>query len=261
MDASRTVAPGDVITYTNGGDVPVTHRVLEVRDGSYVTKGDANEDADAGVVAPGAVLGRVVFVIPFIGHVILWANTPVGYVALVVTPFVLLAISELHAWARRPDDQPRDAESDLNERAETHGQVESVDAPGRVAMDGKRADVAPIPAVRQLDAATGEPAAVADPRDESRAGQAVAIAVVDLKLTLLAMGSLLAYAGWNVFGEIATGAPSPVSVGVLTGAFLGLLFTGWVTVDAWRAARGAPTPAVAGTAQTDGGATVEDDHE
>ena len=56
----------------------------------FVTKGDANENRDARPVAPETVLGKVVLTIPLIGHVVLWANTPVGYISLVLVPLVLL---------------------------------------------------------------------------------------------------------------------------------------------------------------------------
>jgi signal peptidase len=54
------------------------------------------------------------------------------------------------------------------------------------------------------------------------------------------MGTLLAYAGWNVYREFSlTAAPTPISVGAFTAGLLGLLFAGWVTLAAWRAARAA----------------------
>jgi hypothetical protein len=59
------------------------------------------------------------------------------------------------------------------------------------------------------------------------------------------MGALLAYAGWNIHREFSlTAAPTPISVGAFTAGLLGLLFAGWVTLAAWRAARTArPEPA------------------
>jgi signal peptidase len=238
VDASAPVRVGDVITYAAGAGAPTTHRVVGTVDGGYETKGDANENVDAGVVAPDATLGRVVLVIPLIGHVILWANTPAGYVALIVIPLGLLAVNELVAWARRSGDRGADV-----------GETD-----------------APIPAIRRIDdgqaAASGPAAGATEPTAttaSSDAGSAVAVAVVDLKLTLLAMGGLFAYAGWNVYREYAAvAAPNPVSVGALTAGLLGLLFAGWVTVAARRSRRnvGVEPPAASGV-RADGGADVE----
>ncbi len=93
---------GDVITFQprTGGDVPVTHRVAEVlvlSDGSraFVTKGDANEDADAGAVTPDQVVGKVVLTLPYLGHVVAFVNSPVGFGVLVVLPIGLLILTEV----------------------------------------------------------------------------------------------------------------------------------------------------------------------
>jgi signal peptidase len=104
VDASAPIRAGDVITYTTGAaGVPTTHRVLSVQAAGYETKGDANENPDAGLVPPAAVIGRVLFVVPLVGHVLLWTNTGIGYVALVVVPLTLLGLTELLAWVGRED--------------------------------------------------------------------------------------------------------------------------------------------------------------
>ena len=230
VDASGPVGVGDAITYSRPGDsVPTTHRVVGVVDGRYETKGDANENVDAGTVPPEAIVGRVVLTIPFVGHVILWANTPVGYVTLVVGPLVLLGASELLAWARREPDG----------RGE-----EPVSSPGTDANDPDTSDGSAGPDAIDADTTADWefPAADADVDAGSTAGPdgTVSVAAVDLKLTLLAMGALLAYAGWNIYREFSlTAAPTPISVGAFTAGLLGLLFAGWVTLAAWRAARAA----------------------
>jgi signal peptidase len=95
----------DVITFQReGSDTPTTHRVIEVQQTdngvAYVTKGDANEERDRGTVSHSRVIGEVIFVIPFIGHVIQFANTQVGFLALVLTPMVLFVLSELWELAK-----------------------------------------------------------------------------------------------------------------------------------------------------------------
>ncbi|WP_317987381.1 hypothetical protein [Haloprofundus halobius] len=68
------------------------------RDGnelSFVTKGDANEKVDPSPVAAGSIVGRVVVTLPYVGYVSTFADTSVGFVALVLVPFGLLAVTEL----------------------------------------------------------------------------------------------------------------------------------------------------------------------
>ncbi len=232
VDASAAVAVGDIITFDDGNDIPTTHRVIGFEGGQYVTQGDANQNPDAQRVAPGDVLGQVSLTIPYIGYVILWVNTPTGYVSLVVAPLVLLAANELFAWARtRNDTDESDVESDRT----------------------------PKPAIRHIDEVRAERDGFTDDTDTtansapSSNRETVAVAAADLKLTTLATGGLVGYAAWNVYREVTVVAtPSPVSVGALTGGLLGLGFAVWVTVSARRATidSGRPSPA---PSRTDGG--------
>ena len=97
-----TIDEETVITFVRAEeDAPTTHRVVDVRrqDGrlAFETKGDANEDPDPELVPAGNVLGTVTLTIPLIGHVIQFANTPLGFLALLAGPLCLLALTEV--WA------------------------------------------------------------------------------------------------------------------------------------------------------------------
>ena len=111
---AASIAVGDVITFRTGGsDVPVTHRVVGVTEGpdgkrAFVTKGDANEDADLQPVTAPQIVGRVAFTVPYVGHVIQFVNSPTGFVALVLVPVGLLLIDEVWAFVAASRDE-RDA--------------------------------------------------------------------------------------------------------------------------------------------------------
>lgn len=243
VDASAAIAVGDVITFDDGNSVPTTHRVVGIEDGQYVTQGDANQNPDTQRVAPGDVLGRVTLAIPYIGHVILWVNTPLGYVSLVVAPLVLLVANELFTWARSRGDSDSDD------------------------TDDEDSDPVPKPAIRHIDEVRAElDAAEKDDHDNGITAESggdretVTVAVADLKLTILAMVGLVGYAAWNVYREVSTlAAPDPVSVGALTGGLLGLGFAVWVTVTARLANADARTDRPSRTleAHADGGTEVE----
>lgn len=59
---------GDVITYRIDNS-QVTHRVIDQKNGVYVTKGDANEGEDATPVTKEQIVGTVVLSIPYLGYV------------------------------------------------------------------------------------------------------------------------------------------------------------------------------------------------
>lgn len=124
------IEEGDVITF--GGSAaapPTTHRVIAIQesDGQRVfrTQGDNNEDPDPSPVPASSVRGRVMelpvsvpgadhsmLIIPFIGRVVLFAQTTVGIVTLILAPFVVLAGSELLTFTGgfRGDDESSEAE-------------------------------------------------------------------------------------------------------------------------------------------------------
>lgn len=59
---------GDVITYRIDNN-QVTHRVIDIEDGAYITKGDANEGEDTTPVTKEQIVGTVVLSIPYLGYV------------------------------------------------------------------------------------------------------------------------------------------------------------------------------------------------
>lgn len=88
----------DIITFLRDGTggTPVTHRITEVsEDGSFVTKGDANDSADGETVLPSEVQGKLVFAVPLLGYVVNFAKTPKGLFILVILPAILIIIDEL----------------------------------------------------------------------------------------------------------------------------------------------------------------------
>ncbi len=94
---------GDTITFREGRR-PTTHEVVEViADGDlrrFKTKGLANEEPDQGFVREGQLIGEVVLVIPYAGHVVLLANTEFGAALFLIVPGVLLVLNELWELAK-----------------------------------------------------------------------------------------------------------------------------------------------------------------
>lgn len=70
---------GDIISY-KAGDSVITHRVVEVTDEGYVTKGDANDSKDPGVVKQKQVFGICVFSIPKAGYAVMFLRSLKGII-------------------------------------------------------------------------------------------------------------------------------------------------------------------------------------
>lgn len=88
---------GEAIAYHVPGQdsMLVTHRIVAVQDGVYITKGDANAAVDSWVVRDGDIVGKAFFVVPYVGKLLALAKTKVGFVALVVLPAWLVIASEV----------------------------------------------------------------------------------------------------------------------------------------------------------------------
>lgn len=86
--------PGEVITYRRGNMV-VTHRIVEKREEGYRTKGDANEEEDAGIVSEKQGIGNVIAVLPWIGYGIVWLRQGGTFFFLAVGAVMLFVIRQL----------------------------------------------------------------------------------------------------------------------------------------------------------------------
>lgn len=100
---ARSVVPGDVVTVTRDGAVPITHRVVntEVRPGGVelVLRGDANATVDPQPYRVRRV-GLMIASIPFGGAAFAGLQSPLGLgVATVVVALLVL-------WAWWPRRQP-----------------------------------------------------------------------------------------------------------------------------------------------------------
>lgn len=83
--------PGDIVSFgVNNSQTIVTHRIIESQSGGFVTKGDANDDSDRELLKEQAIIGKVVFVLPFAGYITAFLRTPAGYVLCIVLPAAAL---------------------------------------------------------------------------------------------------------------------------------------------------------------------------
>lgn len=58
---TKNVSKGDIITFKDSGSI-VTHRLIDINDNKYITKGDANNTSDTGI-SKSDIIGKVVYVI------------------------------------------------------------------------------------------------------------------------------------------------------------------------------------------------------
>ncbi|HEV2125352.1 MAG TPA: signal peptidase I [Chloroflexota bacterium] len=106
--SAADLQPGDIITYRTPTqpDLIVTHRLIAIEkseDGrqQYRTKGDANNVEDLVLVDPNAVLGKVLYSVPYAGYTVEFTKQTTGRLLLIGLPALLLAIDYTRQRLRR----------------------------------------------------------------------------------------------------------------------------------------------------------------
>ncbi len=116
-----TLKVGDVITFMENGRTAVTHRIIKINDdGTFITKGDANNAEDQLPVEKENVIGKFWFRIPKMGDAILFAQTPVGMLVVIGVPIILYILLDMILRARqnKKDKQKADEEKSSKEDLE-----------------------------------------------------------------------------------------------------------------------------------------------
>ena len=111
---------GDIITFQFALNQPaITHRIYDIQviEGTtyFITKGDANEEPDPRPVREEEVLGRVLFSVPFVGYVIAFVQTQLGFILIIVVPATIIITEEFRKIGKeiaRLKNKKKDKEQD-----------------------------------------------------------------------------------------------------------------------------------------------------
>ncbi len=79
---------GNIITFRRG-NISVTHRIVDIKNGRYVTKGDANNAADPQMVVKENIVGRDFLIIPYLGKFTNFLKTIPGFILFLGIPILL----------------------------------------------------------------------------------------------------------------------------------------------------------------------------
>ncbi len=104
VHAQEAYEIGDVVVYQAGSSL-IIHRIIEIRDEGFVTKGDAN-NTDDGVISPEAVKGRMILHIPYIGIAVHFLQSLPG--AVLVIAFAAFLVNRSWSKERAEDDKSLD---------------------------------------------------------------------------------------------------------------------------------------------------------
>lgn len=84
----------DIITFNSHQNFTITHRITQINDGLFTTKGDANQVTDQNQINQSQILGKVFFTIPKIGYFIMFVKSLPGLIALIIIPTTVIIYQE-----------------------------------------------------------------------------------------------------------------------------------------------------------------------
>jgi signal peptidase len=151
------VKVGEVVTFRTQSGV-VTHRLVKrLSDGTYQTKGDANETVDPGTIRASQIIGSVVAAPRRLGYLLAYLKRPVGLASLIVAIVAIWLLCSL-AWklvARRaPNDQSASGPQSTTEAAKSPGNARAAKTGTERSVQDDALDTVPRRSARYAAAKT-----------------------------------------------------------------------------------------------------------
>lgn len=104
MQASE-VEIGDVISYKPRGETVVTHRVVNIENTEeglmFITRGDANDADDPNPLDGQNIIGKQVFVIPYLGSILGFVKTRLGLILVTIIPATLIILYTIYDYFKK----------------------------------------------------------------------------------------------------------------------------------------------------------------
>ena len=91
----QDIKENDIIAFTATSGDKVTHRAIRITEEGIETKGDRNDRSDGITTTPSNYIGKNIFSIPKLGHVIKLIQTTIGKIILITIIIVILAVGFL----------------------------------------------------------------------------------------------------------------------------------------------------------------------
>ncbi len=123
------LAVGDVITFMENSRTAVTHRIMAINeDGTFTTKGDANNTEDQLPVEKENVIGKFWFRIPKLGDAAMFAQTPVGMLVVIGVPIILYILLDMILRARQNKKDKQKADEEKSSKEDLEREIEMLKA-------------------------------------------------------------------------------------------------------------------------------------
>ncbi len=85
---------GDVVTFLSKTNFNTTHRIISINNNQIETKGDANKTSDQEQINPSKIIGKVFYIIPYFGRLIMFVKSLPGLITLIIIPSTIIVYRE-----------------------------------------------------------------------------------------------------------------------------------------------------------------------
>ena len=108
----KDLKEGDIITFRVGYKTLITHRIVRVNNnGSFVTKGDANNTEDIDLkIDKTNIIGKYFFKIPRGGYILRFIQSPAGLIVFILIPATILIWGEISSYNKEFKKQEEEME-------------------------------------------------------------------------------------------------------------------------------------------------------
>ena len=90
---------GTIITFKRNDEI-VTHRIVGIKNGSFITKGDANPGNDPQPVGLIQIIGKDIFIAPFVGKIVEFVKSLPGFLLVIALPILIFIGFEIKAMKK-----------------------------------------------------------------------------------------------------------------------------------------------------------------
>lgn len=105
---------GDIIAFEAGTGVMVTHRVIDITDEGFETKGDNNDVSDGISTTKSNYCGETVLAIPYVGYALAMLQTKRG----MIIGATVIACLFIICFMTSGDKKPKDEDNEEDEKKE-----------------------------------------------------------------------------------------------------------------------------------------------
>ena len=113
--AQESYEENDVVAF-QAGNMVVVHRIVEIREDTYITRGDAN-NANDDPIPVTAIKGKVISAIPNVGRLVWAIKSPIGLI-ITVALAVLLVEGSYRQEKKEKDNQQEQLKAEIRKLME-----------------------------------------------------------------------------------------------------------------------------------------------